>query len=67
MSMDALSLAQTALTIRHAAFAERQQRLDRQLDDESRRWWQEAREQLAREPSANTLILLSSQCRRRHP
>lgn len=65
MSMDALSLAQTALTIRHAAFAERQQRLDRQLDDESRRWWQEAREQLAREPSANTLILLSSQCRRR--
>jgi hypothetical protein len=65
MSMDALSCAQTALAIRHAAFAERQQRLDRQLDDESRRWWQEAREQLAREPSAKTLMLLSSQCRRR--
>jgi len=65
MSMDALSCAQTALAIRHAAFAERQQRLDRQLDDENRHWWQEAREQLAREPSANTLILLSSQCRRR--
>lgn len=65
MNMDALSFAQPALAIRHAAFAERQQVLERHLDDESRRWWQQAREQLARAPSANTLVLLSSQCRRR--
>ncbi|MCJ7956174.1 MAG: EboA domain-containing protein [Pseudomonas sp.] len=65
MSMDLISTPSPALAIRHAAFAERQRLLERHLHDDSRRWWQQAREQLARQPSANTLVLLSSQCRRR--
>ncbi|WP_350403767.1 EboA domain-containing protein [Pseudomonas sp. W17] len=65
MNMDPIAPAPLALVIRHGAFAERQQLLERHLDDASRSWWQQAREQLARQPSANTLMLLSSQCRRR--
>lgn len=65
MSMDLASTAAPSLTLRHQAFVERQRLLDRQLDDDTRRWWQERLEQLAQQPSANTLMLLSSQCKRR--
>lgn len=67
MTMDVIASPAPAPApgIRHAVFAERQQRLERQLDEQARHWWQDAREQLARQPSANTLVLLSSQCRRR--
>ncbi|PYY79205.1 hypothetical protein DNK59_27700 [Pseudomonas sp. TKO26] len=65
MTLDVVSPLSPALTLRHAAFAERRRQLEQQLDDPSRRWWHEALEQLARQPSADTLVLLSSQCKRR--
>ncbi|PMY39328.1 hypothetical protein C1Y35_13305 [Pseudomonas sp. GW456-L14] len=65
MSMDVIAPSSNALAPRHAAFAERRRQLDGQLAPDTRRWWQEALEQLARKPSANTLVLLSSQCKRR--
>lgn len=65
MTMDVTFPASLPLVMRHEAFAERRRQLDDQLDDENRRWWYAALEQLASQPSANTLVLLSSQCKRR--
>lgn len=65
MTMDVISPAPAPLAMRHAAFAERRRLLDAQLDDATHDWWQQALAQLARQPSANTLMLLSSQCKRR--
>lgn len=65
MTMDVTFPASLPLVMRHEAFAERRRQLDDQLDDENRRWWHAALEQLASQPSANTLVLLSSQCKRR--
>ncbi|NBF09273.1 EboA domain-containing protein [Pseudomonas sp. Fl4BN1] len=64
MTMDVISPTAPPLAIRHEAFAQRRRLLDGQLDDNRRNWWLEALEQLARQPSANTLVLLSSQCKR---
>lgn len=64
MTMDVTAPSPT-LVIRHEAFAERRRLLEQPLDTDTRAWWQQALEQLAAQPSANTLVLLSSQCRRR--
>ncbi|MGC5704085.1 EboA domain-containing protein [Pseudomonas sp. NFXW11] len=65
MSMDALCPTPTPLALRREAFVEKRRHFDGQLDEQTRRWWHQALEQLADQPSANTLVLLSSQCKRR--
>ncbi|MQA57398.1 EboA domain-containing protein [Pseudomonas piscis] len=64
MNMD-VTASSPALAMRHEAFAQRRQLLEQQLDSATRHWWRQALEQLASQPSANTLVLLSAQCRRR--
>ncbi len=64
MTLDVIAPS-PALVMRHEALVERRRLLEQQLDNDTRTWWQRSLEQLADQPTANTLVLLSSQCRRR--
>ncbi|WP_260963047.1 EboA domain-containing protein [Pseudomonas citri] len=64
MNMNVTTPSSTALQMRRECLNEQRQRLSRQLDGTELRWWQAAQAQLAQDPTANTTVLLSSQCKR---
>jgi len=64
MNMDVTAPPTAALGMRRDCLARQHQALAEQLDDSELHWWRQAREQLARQPDANTAALLSGQCKR---
>lgn len=64
MNMDVTPPPPATLVMRQEVLAERLQQFTEQLDDSARQWWQQARSQLAQRPDADTVTLLSSQCKR---
>ncbi|MGY2375562.1 EboA domain-containing protein [Pseudomonas sp. SDO524_S393] len=55
------------MNMRQDCLAELHQRLGQQLAAHELHWWQQAQQQLAKQPDANTAALLSGQCKRRLP
>lgn len=65
MNMEATPPQPAALEMRHGVVADLQRHFIEHLEDTMRQWWRQAWDRLAQEPDANTVALLSSQCRRR--
>lgn len=64
MNSQATSPQPMALEMRHDVLADRLRHFTDHLEGAELQWWQQALDQLTHRPDAETVVLLSSQCRR---
>lgn len=65
MNMEVTPQKPAELEMRHDILIELQQHFIEHLEDTTLQWWRQALDRIVQEPDANTVTLLSSQCKRR--